>query len=663
MGYSPGRLVFFISLLVSGFVPGWAAETFPWIEATPADLALQTVEAHADAPAVFLNRKTLLVLGFTGFKGNQTHVDEYRRLKILNAEGLSMATISLPSIDYARIKRLDARITQPDGSTRMLSKSDIFSKTQSKSERYKIISFALPQAEIGSIIEYRFTLVHENLIQPWQLFFQGWLPVLESTIAVDVNEYTEYNINVVSSLGQEPETETEARHSQFRNLRTSLYTYTLRDLPLVPEEPFSPPFEEVAARVEMMPLRYRSGPRWIRLAKNISWPGLAHSFTERLAKYREWAPKTEAFVKQRTAGLTSERAKATALYEFVRTSIELGASPCKEGLCPPDKVLKARVGTSWDRVLLLQHMLTIAGLDASPVWLSPRTDAKMSRSFPDYSRVNYVLVAVTLAGEHVFLDPSNRTDRLGILQPDLQGVSCVLVDGKSSGWSKTPMEPAASSARRVSLEMKIDETGQITGKGRMVLTGNHAWLRTMWARDELAVVSAWQRWMEPGAGVFSDWVAAQFPEFKVTVTGLVWNDEEDGLVGSWELAPGGLGETDYISLASTAPLGLDRNPFALPPDQRVTPARLLFPFVDELELHLTWLDGWSLDSFPEATGIDTYVGKLTVESKKGTGEFYYHRTFNLELVDINGSFAYEKLHELYAETLLADMAPIVLVKD
>ena len=158
-------------------------------------------------------------------------------------------------------------------------------------------------------------------------------------------------------------------------------------------------------------------------------------------------------------------------------------------------------------------------------------------------------------------------------------------------------------------------------------------------------------------------MAAQFPEFKVTVTDLAWNKEAGGLVGTWELMSGGPEETGFISLPSTAPLGLRRNPFALSPEKRVTPARLLFPFVDDVELHIKWPESWSLDSVPESAGADSYIGKFSIESEKRTGELRYHRHFSLDRINIDGSFAYEKLHELYAETLQVDMEPIILVQD
>jgi hypothetical protein len=214
----------------------------------------------------------------------------------------------------------------------------------------------------------------------------------------------------------------------------------------------------------------------------------------------------------------------------------------------------------------------------------------------------------------------------------------------------------------VQLDLHVDEAGKISGQGRMVLTGNHAWLRSMWDEEEHPVVSSWKRWMEPEAGEFSAWITAQFPEFKVTVTGLAWNDEAGGLVGAWELVSAGPEEeTDFISVPSAAPLGLRRNPFALAPEKRVTSARLLFPFVDDVELHITWPESWSLESIPESAGTESYIGKLSIESEKGVGELRYHRKFSLDLIDIDGSFAYEKLHELYTESLRVDTGPIVLV--
>ena len=105
------------------------------------------------------------------------HEDDYIRIKILTEEGRKYGDVEIPffkeSVDivnvHARTIRLDGSIVEFDG--KVFEKSLFKKRSGGQQYQYLAKTFTLPEVQVGSIIEYYYTIdFHEQM-----LFDSNWI--------------------------------------------------------------------------------------------------------------------------------------------------------------------------------------------------------------------------------------------------------------------------------------------------------------------------------------------------------------------------------------------------------------------------------------------------------------------------------------------------------
>jgi hypothetical protein len=107
-------------------------------------------------------------------RGNTGHENDYYRIKILKEEGRKYADIEIPFFkeNGNNIVNVHARTIHPDGSIANFE-GKAFDKSIAKAKglKYMAKTFTLPSVEVGSVIEYYYTL---NLSENF-LFDSHWI--------------------------------------------------------------------------------------------------------------------------------------------------------------------------------------------------------------------------------------------------------------------------------------------------------------------------------------------------------------------------------------------------------------------------------------------------------------------------------------------------------
>ena len=108
------------------------------------------------APAIILYRQV-----DRDDTGLTAHEDDYFRIKILTEEGRKYADIEIPFVKESgnNIVNVHARTIRPDGSIANFD-GKVFEKSIVKAQGLKYVAktFTLPDVQVGSIIEYYYTL-------------------------------------------------------------------------------------------------------------------------------------------------------------------------------------------------------------------------------------------------------------------------------------------------------------------------------------------------------------------------------------------------------------------------------------------------------------------------------------------------------------------------
>ena len=124
-----------------------------WPPVTPEEQALNDVAGQPGAPAVILERQE------TGDDLNNFH-STYKRIKVLTEEGRKYADVELPyNRDGFSISEISGRTVHPDGTVIPFTGKP-FDKTliKGKGIRYHIKAFTLPDVQVGSILDFRYSL-------------------------------------------------------------------------------------------------------------------------------------------------------------------------------------------------------------------------------------------------------------------------------------------------------------------------------------------------------------------------------------------------------------------------------------------------------------------------------------------------------------------------
>ena len=137
----PGVSVLFGVVLAA--IPTAARDATEWGQITAADRALREVSFAPNAPAVILEED----IRYTVALGNEPSSTEvYRRIKILNQEGMRAGTVKLQVNDYNRVRDLQARTMLPDGRELALPADAVFRTEESSSDGEERLAFALRES-------------------------------------------------------------------------------------------------------------------------------------------------------------------------------------------------------------------------------------------------------------------------------------------------------------------------------------------------------------------------------------------------------------------------------------------------------------------------------------------------------------------------------------
>jgi hypothetical protein len=233
-------------------------------------------------------------------------------------------------------------------------------------------------------------------------------------------------------------------------------------------------------------------------------------------------------------------------------------------------------------------------------------------------------------------------------------VQAVIPDRKKPETLTLPVTPFDQNRRRAVVSLALDADGVASGTGTLDLSGHHAWQRLGWLDSREEELTAWQEWLEEG-----------FSGFEVSDVKVEESVDERSVRLSWAMAQRAeeaLG--DEVSLSPSAPLGPAQQPFSLPAGSRRSPVILDFADREELELALTWPQGWDLDVKPRGARHDGRLGLLetAVEVDPAGRTLTYRRTLEIRESRTTTREHYEALQALFAAAEKSDAQALVLVR-
>lgn len=442
-----------------------------WRPIDPAELALKHSKTDQNADAEALFREVYISNEQHGASYAQNVVREYVRLKIFTDRGKEYGNVQLPYFGQHRIYDVQGRTIHPDGSIIELRKDAIFSKVlEKRGRKTKVVTFAMPAVEPGSIIEYRFTTNEGERTSRYRpIEVQSEYPVDELTFFIKPlsNIYVSYPTMRYFPFGCNPE--------RGNMTRDGFDVLKVKNVPAYHDEPFSPP-------------RY-SARQWIlvyyeensKSGKDQYWTSLGKDL------YGEYSHdiKVNGELKNIANGIigaaATDEEKLEKLLAWCRTELkdtsrdEIDTATRDES--KPNKntleTIQRKQGSVIDINYAFLALAQAAGFEARRAELSDRGTFLFAPVMQSRYFLNSFDIAVKVGDKWRFYDVTNPAMPGGQLRWQEQGVYALITDGKHPEMVQTPMLTAAENMERRIANLTLTEDGTLEGDIREMKFGNY----------------------------------------------------------------------------------------------------------------------------------------------------------------------------------------------
>jgi len=215
-------------------------------------------------------------------------------------------------------------------------------------------------------------------------------------------------------------------------------------------------------------------PPQIQMTTFQSWDEVGQWYAglerDRIVPDEKVRAKTEELVK----GLTTDRAKVEALYQFVAKNFRYVSLSLGQGRYQPHAagdVYANQYGDCKDKHTLLSAMLIAAGLRGSPALMN--SARKIDADVPSPGQFDHVITAVPLAGETLWMDTTAEVAPFGLISPQLRDKKALMVPASGPArLETTPAEPPFLSTEYIEITGQVNELGKLSGHTHLVVHGD-----------------------------------------------------------------------------------------------------------------------------------------------------------------------------------------------
>ncbi len=400
--------------------------------ATKEELEMTEYSADTTAAAVMLLKTGETRFVYDERSGFRFEFTMQVKIKILKTEGLSWCDNDISY--YEASSRNKEEIRGLSGTTynledgkivkTKLSKDNIFD--EDTDNKWKVKKITMPAAKVGSVIEYKYTIVSDFFYDLRSFYFQSSIPIVNTSYEVTIPEYFRYNVDFQGYIRidtkTEPVNETifmrltdESGRTQSVNHKCTAerYKFTGNNIPALKDESYLWTVGDFISRVgfelKTIQMPYQTiksfSTTWANIDKELFD---SSSFGGNLKKsdlFKEEISKTD---------VNLERAKE--IQDMVKYKVKWND---RTSFYPTNlkDVLKNSIGNSADVNFLLINALKSGGFDAFPVLLSTRSNGRIPFTYPSISAFNYVITGIRIDTTLYFTDAATKYGDWNLLPP------------------------------------------------------------------------------------------------------------------------------------------------------------------------------------------------------------------------------------------------------
>ena len=482
------QIPFLVAFLLSIVPEQLGQVSDAWQPVPKEDLALKDNPANPGSSAMILERQIYT----DDEKRFQT---EWVRIKIFNEEGRAYADIEIPYFaKVSTVENIRGRTVRSDG-TVIIFNGAVFDKVVAKYRRlrYEAKTFTLPGVEVGSVIEYAYTVRWKESLPDYVRHPQGYLfreawTIPTATWTIQQALFTRHAVFVLHPVK-------EGRlGSAYVRLPGGGPSWQpdgtkrmeVHNVAAIEQEDYMPPESMLNSRVHFYYMVGYVGANW--------WNEFGKLQAQKAEKFIEKTPFLERTANEIAPRSDPPEVRLCKLYTRVQQIRYLSYEPSKtekevkrehlqENKSAED-IFRHGYGSGNEINFLFTALARSAGFEASIVEVVDRASATFEPDVLDASQFNAIVVLVRLKDENLYFDPASRFCPYGLLpwfESDTKGVKW----DKSGGAVLDVHAPAnESSAIERTAELKLQPDGSLDGELDVVFTGQEALDRRLSASDE-----------------------------------------------------------------------------------------------------------------------------------------------------------------------------------
>jgi hypothetical protein len=559
------------------------------------------------------------------------------------------------------ISDIRARSIAPDGTITPFA-GKAFNTTIVKAHGVKYLAkvLALPNVQVGSIIEWKYTEYWESYV-----FAPHW--VLQNDLLTKRAKFTFVPMFKAGHYIEDSRGDIKDRvfyttvglpaNTAIKTTANNRMELELKDIPAFEEEDFTPPSAMLKMRVDFY---YGSD----KMGKPQEfWKSEGKYWSKELDKFAAHSSAIVAAVSKAIVPTDTPDQKARKIYAYVQKIKNLSYTGSDRRL---EELLnhESREKRTVDDVLLLNEgfrdeiarlfwaMARAANLQAFAMRVADRDEYFFQASIPNPSQLTSEIVIVNIDGKEVFLDPGTPLCPFGHLawqHTATQGIR------QSADGAQLAPTPGASYKEAISKRvgrLTLSDDGSATGKigigwaGEEALTRRLSGLKTDEAGRKKELEDELKAMLPAGALVHLESVVD-------------WDNAEKQLSATFSV--------DIPSFASTAgkrllvPTNLfqsrTRQPFAH--GERKQPVYFNFPYYLADETTITFPPSYQTESLPAVQPIKTDYSVYSLKHSAQKNSVTINRTFAMAEIAFQQK-EYAGLRKFLGEVNAADSQPLVL---
>jgi hypothetical protein len=626
-----------------------------WQPINPDELKMTADAAHQGDAIILYHEETA--------DDMTRHRYVYKRLKVLTEKGKDRASVEIPyDAKYVGVSDIRARTIAPDGTITPLT-GKAFNSTIVKAHGVKYLAktFTLPNVQVGSIIEWKYTeywddwviaphwVLQDDLLTKRAKF--AFVPMFKAGYTIrdrrgDIKDHVYYTL-----IGL-PE------NTAIKTVANNHMELELNDIPAFEEEDFAPPADVMKMRVNFYYGTDKMGK------PQEFWKNEGKYWNKEVDKFAGHSAAVASAVSKTVTPTDTADQKARKIYAYVQKIKNLTFTE-KEGALEEflsrelrekrtvDDVLEKNEGYRDEITRLFWAMARAASLQAYAMRVSDRDEYFFQQNIPNPSQLTSEIVIVMVDGKEVFLDPGTPLCPFGHLA--WQHTSTHGMRQTADGSTALVATPDANYKDAISKrvgKITINENGSAKGA-----------IGIAWAGEE-ALVHRLRSLKTDAAGrkkELEDELKAMLPASAIVQldSAVGWDDGEKQLSASFKV--------EIPSYASSAgkrmlvPTNLfesrSRQPFAH--GDRKQPVYFNFPYYLVDETSITFPASFQMENISEVPGVRTDYSLYSLARSAKGNTVTINRSYAMAGIAFHQN-EYADLRKFFETVNAGDNQPLVL---